>query len=51
MAAIVYASILTALVVAPALHLLGLRWRWAFLASSMLAAGLGWSAADAIGLL
>lgn len=51
MSAIIYASIIAAVVMAAAFNRLGVRWCWAFLISSIIAGGLGWSAADAIGLL
>lgn len=49
--AIVLASLITTLLFAPALNLIGLRWCWAWTCAVILAAGLGISAATSIGIL
>lgn len=38
---IIYASGLAALLIAPAVHLLGLRWRWAFVVAVILGGVIG----------
>lgn len=45
------AAAIAAVLIAAALHTIGVRWCWAFLISAIIAAGLAWSAADAAGLL
>lgn len=47
---IVLASIIFALLMAPALNLIGFRWSWAWLCAVILSAGLGASAAVSAGI-
>lgn len=51
MVSIAYASILAAVLMAPALHLIGLPWSWAWPLSCLWGFGLGFSAAEGLGYL
>jgi len=51
MSGIIYASILAAVLMAPALHLIGLRWTWAWPIACLWAFGIGASAAEGLGYL